>query len=57
MQRGVSRVIHAGRQGTRAFVRDFMQENAVGQPYFKATRRRNDEHQCVLAHTLRSMFV
>ncbi|MFC3058307.1 ketol-acid reductoisomerase [Paenirhodobacter populi] len=26
------------------FVRDFMQENAVGQPYFKATRRINDEH-------------
>ena len=27
------------------FVSDFMQENAVGQPFFKATRRRNDEHQ------------
>ena len=27
------------------FVRDFMQENAVGQPSFKATRRINDEHQ------------
>jgi len=27
------------------FVRDFMLENAVGQPSFKATRRRNDEHQ------------
>ena len=27
------------------FVRDFMQENAVGQPFFKATRRLNDEHQ------------
>ena len=27
------------------FVRDFMQENAVGQPFFKATRRINDEHQ------------
>ena len=27
------------------FVRDFMQENAVGQPMFKATRRMNDEHQ------------
>jgi len=26
-------------------VRDFMQENAVGQPFFKATRRINDEHQ------------
>ena len=27
------------------FVRDFMQENAVGQPFFKATRRNNDSHQ------------
>jgi len=27
------------------FASDFMQENAVGQPFFKATRRRNDEHQ------------
>jgi ketol-acid reductoisomerase len=27
------------------FVRDFMLENAVGQPSFKATRRRNSEHQ------------
>jgi ketol-acid reductoisomerase len=27
------------------FVSDFMQENQVGQPFFKATRRRNDEHQ------------
>ena len=27
------------------FVRDFMLENAVGQPFFKATRRRNAEHQ------------
>ena len=27
------------------FVRDFMQENSVGQPFFKATRRINDEHQ------------
>ena len=26
------------------FVRDFMMENAVGQPSFKATRRRNAEH-------------
>jgi ketol-acid reductoisomerase len=32
--------IQAGR-----FVRDFMAENAVGQPSFKATRRRNAEHQ------------
>jgi len=28
-----------------AFVRDFMQENAVGQPFFKGTRRLNDAHQ------------
>ncbi len=28
---------------TGKFVRDFMQENAVGQPFFKATRRINDE--------------
>ncbi|ALL13987.1 ketol-acid reductoisomerase [Caulobacter henricii] len=27
------------------FVRDFMLENAVGQPSFKATRRRSAEHQ------------
>jgi ketol-acid reductoisomerase len=27
------------------FVRDFMAENMVGQPSFKATRRRNAEHQ------------
>ena len=27
------------------FVRDFMVENSVGQPSFKATRRINDEHQ------------
>jgi ketol-acid reductoisomerase len=27
------------------FVRDFMAENAVGQPSFKATRRRASEHQ------------
>jgi len=26
------------------FVRDFMAENAVGQPSFKATRRRSAEH-------------
>ncbi len=26
------------------FVRDFMTENAIGQPSFKATRRRNAEH-------------
>jgi ketol-acid reductoisomerase len=28
-----------------AFVRDFMQENSVGQPFFKGTRRMNDAHQ------------
>ena len=28
-----------------AFTRDFMAENAVGRPYFKATRRLNDAHQ------------
>ena len=28
-----------------AFVRDFMQENQAGQPFFKGTRRLNDEHQ------------
>ncbi len=28
-----------------AFVRDFMLENSVGQPFFKGTRRRNDAHQ------------
>ena len=27
------------------FVSQFMAENAVGQPYFKATRRMNDAHQ------------
>ena len=26
------------------FVRDFMLENQAGQPYFKATRRINDQH-------------
>ncbi|MDE2647917.1 MAG: ketol-acid reductoisomerase [Paracoccaceae bacterium] len=30
---------------TGKFVRDFMTENAVGQPFFKGTRRRNDAHQ------------
>ncbi|MBM9594739.1 ketol-acid reductoisomerase [Roseitranquillus sediminis] len=28
-----------------AFVRDFMTENVVGQPFFKSTRRNNDAHQ------------
>ena len=27
-----------------SFVRDFMQENSVGQPFFKGTRRINDAH-------------
>ncbi len=27
------------------FVRDFMTENKVGQPMFKAIRRNNDAHQ------------
>ena len=30
------------------FVRDFMLENAVGQPTIKASRRSNDEHQIEL---------
>ena len=30
---------------TGKFVRDFMQENQAGQPFFKGTRRLNDEHQ------------
>ncbi len=30
---------------TGKFVRDFMVENAVGQPFFKSTRRLNDAHQ------------
>ena len=30
---------------TGRFVSGFMAENAVGQPFFKATRRRNDAHQ------------
>ena len=30
---------------TGKFVRDFMLENSVGQPFFKATRRINDEHE------------
>ena len=38
--RGILRDIQTG-----AFVRDFMQENAVGQPFFKGTRRMNDAHQ------------
>ena len=39
------------------FVRDFMSENAVGQPSFKATRRLNDEHQIErVGETLREMM-
>ena len=38
--RAILRDIQSG-----AFVRDFMQENAVGQPFFKGTRRMNDAHQ------------
>ncbi|HID66985.1 MAG TPA: ketol-acid reductoisomerase, partial [Roseibacterium sp.] len=30
---------------TGKFVRDFMAENQAGQPFFKGTRRLNDEHQ------------
>ena len=30
---------------TGRFVSQFMAENAIGQPYFKATRRMNDSHQ------------
>jgi ketol-acid reductoisomerase len=33
---------------TGKFVRDFMLENAVGQPTIKASRRSNDEHQIEL---------
>ncbi|MEL7216036.1 MAG: ketol-acid reductoisomerase, partial [Pseudomonadota bacterium] len=40
-----------------AFVRDFMQENAVGQPYFKGTRRNNDAHQIeAVGEKLREMM-
>ncbi len=39
------------------FVRDFMQENNVGQPFFKATRRINDNHQIeVVGEKLRNMM-
>jgi len=42
---------------TGKFVRDFMLENAVGQPSFKATRRLNDEHQIeAVGETLRGMM-
>ena len=39
------------------FVRDFMQENSVGRPFFKATRRTNDNHQIeVVGEKLRNMM-
>jgi ketol-acid reductoisomerase len=40
-----------------AFVSRFMAENAVGQPYFKATRRGNDAHQIeAVGEKLRGMM-
>ncbi|MEM7615582.1 MAG: ketol-acid reductoisomerase, partial [Pseudomonadota bacterium] len=42
---------------TGKFVRDFMQENQVGQPFFKATRKINDGHQIEqVGETLRGMM-
>ncbi|MEM7523478.1 MAG: ketol-acid reductoisomerase [Pseudomonadota bacterium] len=39
------------------FVRDFMMENKVGQPMFKATRRNNDAHQIeAVGEKLRAMM-
>ena len=39
------------------FVRDFMTENAVGQPMFKSTRRNNDAHQIeAVGEQLRGMM-
>ena len=39
------------------FVRDFMTENAVGQPFFKSTRRNNDSHQIeAVGEKLREMM-
>ncbi len=39
------------------FARDWMLENKVGQPYFKATRRRASEHQIeAVGETLRGMM-
>ncbi|MEL7465839.1 MAG: ketol-acid reductoisomerase [Pseudomonadota bacterium] len=39
------------------FVRDFMMENKVGQPMFKAIRRNNDAHQIeAVGETLRGMM-
>ncbi|MEI4231779.1 ketol-acid reductoisomerase [Roseovarius sp. D22-M7] len=40
-----------------AFVRNFMLENAVGQPFFKGTRRLNDAHQIeAVGEKLRGMM-
>ncbi|MEM8774363.1 MAG: ketol-acid reductoisomerase [Pseudomonadota bacterium] len=39
----MKRILHDIQTGK--FVRDFMQENAAGQPFFKGTRRMNDAHQ------------
>ena len=42
---------------TGKFVRDFMTENKVGQPFFKGTRRINDAHQIeATGETLRGMM-
>jgi ketol-acid reductoisomerase len=42
---------------TGRFVRDFMTENAVGQPMFKSTRRINDAHQIeAVGEKLRAMM-
>ncbi|HMR61026.1 MAG TPA: ketol-acid reductoisomerase, partial [Amaricoccus sp.] len=42
---------------TGKFVSAFMAENAVGQPSFKATRRRNDAHQIeAVGEKLRGMM-
>ena len=39
------------------FVRDFMMENKVGQPMFKATRRNNDAHPIeAVGEKLRAMM-
>ncbi|MEL6532808.1 MAG: ketol-acid reductoisomerase, partial [Pseudomonadota bacterium] len=42
---------------TGKFVRDFMAENQVGQPFFKGTRRMNDAHQIeAVGEELRAMM-
>ncbi len=39
------------------FVSDFISENQAGQPFFKATRRRNDDHQIeAVGEKLRGMM-